>query len=540
MILELLSSLSRTTVLPFAGLSIILYIISKRIKASTSLPLPPGPPADSIWGNSFDAAFCYRRFELWTQEYGPVFSLRQGIPGQKTLSFGGTRTIIIGRHRAAIEIMEKHGADISDRPNSVAAGDTLSGGMRILLIKSGDKFKKLRKALQSHLQPKSIASYHPVLTQSARQHMFDIIEEHNATSKGTSSFVSTRHQDHARRYAAAVVMALAYGKVPHSYEDPEVQAVNRCLTRLGYAMRPGAWKVDVLPFLKYIPGYLNELKVGHEEELGLFKSQLQEVREKMSRREEIPASFGKYLIETQPMLGLSDDETAYLAGSMFGAGSDTSASAISVALMAATCYPEAQRVIQDELDSVIGRGRPPTFSDQDSLPQTMAFVHESFRWRPVTSGGFPHRATKDVIWQGYLIPKGSTVIGNVWSVGRDPDLFPDPERFDHTRWIATNEKGQVKLRDDLKSYPFGFGRRVCPGQHMATASTFLNLALVLWAFNLTSDVKNPIDTYAFTESANAHPMPFNIVFTPRVSVKQEDREEKGWDILKEAFETYGF
>lgn len=199
------------------------------------------------------------------------------------IGFGGTRTIIIGRHRAAIEIMEKHGADISDRPNSVAAGDTLSGGMRILLIKSGDKFKKLRKALQSHLQPKSIASYHPVLTQSARQHMFDIIEEHNATSKGTSSFVSTRHQDHARRYAAAVVMALAYGKVPHSYEDPEVQAVNRCLTRLGYAMRPGAWKVDVLPFLKYIPGYLNELKVGHEEELGLFKSQLQEVREKMVR-----------------------------------------------------------------------------------------------------------------------------------------------------------------------------------------------------------------------------------------------------------------
>lgn len=56
MILELLSSLSRTTVLLLAGLSIILYIISQRIKASTSLPLPPGPPADSIWGNSFDAA----------------------------------------------------------------------------------------------------------------------------------------------------------------------------------------------------------------------------------------------------------------------------------------------------------------------------------------------------------------------------------------------------------------------------------------------------------------------------------------------------
>lgn len=47
-----------------------------------------------------------------------------------------------------------------------------------------------------------------------------------------------------------------------------------------------------------------------------------------NRGEEVPASFGKYLIEQQASLGLSDNEMAYLAGSMFGAGSDTSASAI--------------------------------------------------------------------------------------------------------------------------------------------------------------------------------------------------------------------
>lgn len=74
---------------------------------------------------------------------------------------------------------------------------------------------------------------------------------------------------------------------------------------------------------------------------------------------------------------------------------------------------------------------------------------------------------------------------------------------------------------------------------MATASTFINLALVLWGFNLSPDPKKPIDTYAFTESANAHPMPFNIAFTPRVSVGPEDDEAKGWDVLREAFETYG-
>ena len=66
---------------------------------------------------------------------------------------------------------------------------------------------------------------------------------------------------------------------------------------------------------------------------------------------------------------------------------------------------------------------------------------------------------------GYVIPAGATIFGNTWSIGRDPELFPDPERFDPQRWVK--EDGQ--LRDDLKPYTFGFGRRVCPGQYLATA-----------------------------------------------------------------------
>ena len=45
-------------------------------------------------------------------------------------------------------------------------------------------------------------------------------------------------------------MALAYGKNPKSYEDPDILAVNRCLARLGITLRPGVWKVDVFPFLR--------------------------------------------------------------------------------------------------------------------------------------------------------------------------------------------------------------------------------------------------------------------------------------------------
>jgi cytochrome P450 len=66
----------------------------------------------------------------------------------------------------------------------------------------------------------------------------------------------------------------------------------------------------------------------------------------------MPESFGKYLLERQNELGLSDGQAAYLAGSMFGAGSDTIASAISIGVLAAACYPEAQAKVQEELDAI--------------------------------------------------------------------------------------------------------------------------------------------------------------------------------------------
>jgi len=77
----------------------------------------------------------YRHFEKWTQEYGPVFSLRQGF----------TTTIVVGRLQAANEIMEKEGAALVDRPHNISAGETLSGGMRVLLTPAGDRFKKMRR-----------------------------------------------------------------------------------------------------------------------------------------------------------------------------------------------------------------------------------------------------------------------------------------------------------------------------------------------------------------------------------------------------------
>lgn len=152
--------------------------------------------------NPFTSA--YRHFEKWTQQYGPVFFVKQGL----------TPIVVIGRMQAAVDILEKEGVATVDRPRSIAAGETLSGGMRLVLTPAGERFKKMRRCvcrpflsldpmleislisirvycrvLHSHLQPKSVLQYQPVMMRSAKQLVMDIIENPET------------HQDHAKRQA---------------------------------------------------------------------------------------------------------------------------------------------------------------------------------------------------------------------------------------------------------------------------------------------------------------------------------------------------
>lgn len=144
--------------LAVAAAVLLLTLVAVIHRRLNPLNLPPGPPKDSwIFGNAIPKALCvsfislysidhadaapcrhvsaYRKFEEWTQEYGPLFSLRQGP----------TTIIVVGRLQATIDIMEREGAALVDRPVSISAGETLSGGMRVLLTPAGERFKKMRR-----------------------------------------------------------------------------------------------------------------------------------------------------------------------------------------------------------------------------------------------------------------------------------------------------------------------------------------------------------------------------------------------------------
>lgn len=113
---------------------------------------------------------------------------------------------------------------------------------------------------------------------------------------------------------------------------------------------------------------------------------------------------------------MSDEQAAYLSGSLLEAGSDTTSSIIIGFIQAMMVFPDVQRRGQEEIDRVIGGDRLPTMEDAPHLPYVHAIVKESIRWMPTTVMAAPHAVTQDDCYMGYRIPAEATVLINVWYV----------------------------------------------------------------------------------------------------------------------------
>ncbi|KAG1778790.1 cytochrome P450 [Suillus placidus] len=453
----------------------VLVVFYKKLSLTgrKGILLPPGPLARWFWSNALPAANIAYALTNLVREYGPVVSFRQG----------SQVIIVIGSIEAAANIMEKEGGSLVDRPRSIAAGEMLSNGMGITMARSGERFRRLRKAVHPHLQPKAAEAYQDM----QRENAMDLYWIY-----GTS------------RYATSVVLRVTYGKsAPTANADPELVRIRRVVEHFQVAVRPGAYLVDRVPLLRYLPGYGKQLYEWHHEELELFRHQLRD-QNKADR------SLTKALLENTEEHQLSTDEISYLAGSLFGAGSDTASHAT---YLSPRLTPGSDRYCYG--CGMPPTGSAPTFNDSSLLPQLHAFLLEALRWRPIVRIGFPHRATKDILWRGYCIPKGATVYGCHWTLSRDPVVFPDAEIFNPQRWL--DSEGCLK-DNNMKFITYGFGRHVCPGLHLANHSLYIVLALLLWSFRIVQRPDAPINTHAFSDTVTPHAAPFQIDVIPRVEV----------------------
>jgi flavonoid 3'-monooxygenase len=169
---------------------------------------------------------------------------------------------------------------------------------------------------------------------------------------------------------------------------------------------------------------------------------------------------------------------------MFTAGTDTSSSTVEWAIAELIRHPEILAQVQQELDSVVGQDQLVSEFDLPQLIYLQAVVKETFRLHPSTPLSLPRMAAESCEINGYHIPKGSTLLVNVWAIARDPDQWSDPLEFKPERFLPGGEKANVDVRgNDFEVIPFGAGRRVCAGMSLGLQMVHLLTASLVHAFD---------------------------------------------------------
>ncbi|GJJ06166.1 hypothetical protein Clacol_000355 [Clathrus columnatus] len=439
-----------------------------------NLRTPPGPKRIPIIGNLLDMPKekeCLK-FTEWAHKYGNIVYLK----------IFRQHYFILSNYEDVFELLHKRSRHYSDRPVFPMSGELMGWDVAISLRNYDDSLRSMRRLAHQTFNPE----------------LWPL--EENEIAKLPKLLLKTPadFEAHIRRTVSSVVLKATYGySIPDGEEgndDLMVKLPERGLHEFSIAQAPGAFLVDLIPLLKYVPPWFPG--AGFRRKAMEWKLHLQEMMDtpfEFTKSQMNSGDAPPSLVSIHYPKAKSPEEIAILkhtAGSICysSGGTDTTSAAIITFFAAMTLYPEVQRKAQEELDSLIGLERLPCVADRPSLPYVEAVLKEVLRWVPVVPIGVPHRASQHDIYKGYDIPKGSIIFSNIWAMTRDKKYFPDPDVFRPGRFLS-GELPESRVVDPLQTV-FGFGRRSCPGQRVAEPSLFLAITMVLLTFNITK-AKDP-------------------------------------------------
>ncbi|KAG5572860.1 hypothetical protein H5410_062626 [Solanum commersonii] len=164
---------------------------------------------------------------------------------------------------------------------------------------------------------------------------------------------------------------------------------------------------------------------------------------------------------------------------MLIAAMGTSPSAIEWILTELLRHPHVMKKLQKELEEVVGLERMVKESDLEKLKYLDMVVKEGLRLRAVAPLA-PHEAMEDCVVNSFHIHKGSRIIINIYAIHRDPNIWPEPEKFLPERFVGSN----IDIRGrDFQLLPFGSGRRGCPAMQLAIVLVDLIVAQLVHCFD---------------------------------------------------------
>jgi len=159
---------------------------------------------------------------------------------------------------------------------------------------------------------------------------------------------------------------------------------------------------------------------------------------------------------------------------MLVSGHETTGLALSWTWKLLAEHPMAESTLHEEVDDVL-QGRIPDLSDVPRLTYTTAVIHEAMRLYPPVWNIVRVADHADVVG-GHAIPRGACVSVSPWFTHRHPEFWPQPERFDPTRFLGAQQRHRYAF------FPFGGGRHQCIGMYLAMLEATMLLAQLAQQF----------------------------------------------------------
>ncbi|KAF8550634.1 cytochrome P450 [Imleria badia] len=377
------------------------------------------------------------------------------------------------------------------------AGDLVGLGYATFFVQYGDTLRKHRKFFGRHIGANSgLATFYPAEEAEARRFVLNV-------SKNPDDLVAYCH-----RTTASLILKLSHGYNINYDGDPLVEIANRAVHSLSEVTSPGRFLVDFLPILRYLPewfpggGFHKDAKRWREMVGEAVNTPYELALEQMAKGDAEPSLLSRSLQE-----GLTAEDVEILkwtSFTMYLGGTELAPSMLSAFFHAMTMYPEILKKAQTEVDAVVGNERLPTMKDRDALPYVNAVCTELLRWNvlvPLTL----HVNSQDIIYEGYLIPKGSWLVPNIWCMLSDPATYPDPDVFNPERFLGKDRQ------PDPREACFGWGRRTCSGARLVESIIFIYVATALATLDISRCVENGVECvpkYEFKEGTIRRLKPF--------------------------------
>ncbi|KAF8258897.1 cytochrome P450 [Lactarius quietus] len=410
----------------------------------------------------------------------------------------GQGVLVINSQRVAIDLLEKRSTIYSSRPNYISTGEIMTRNLNLTITPYGDLWRRLRRVTVEGFSKSAAPNYYPIQGREA------LIKAFPAT-------------------CIVHYVVLNYDFPPvESEDDPVVFGVVKHVERLVHESRPGARLVEFFTWMRYIPSSFAKWKRDAEywfvEDSLMFERLIGKTANDLANGIDRP-SFAASVIQNSSKHDLSKREQAWLVGTMFAAGGETTSTTLLWWLLAMITYPEVQNQAHAELDEVVGSARPPTFADIPSLPYIRAMVKETLRWSLTVPFGGPHIPIADDWYEGTFIPKGTVCLQNMRVINSEPEVFgSSAAEFDPARYL--DDRCQVKVLDGREEghMAFGFGRRVCPGRFVAEGTLAIDIATLLWAmrFERPEGARSELDVRTIAHAGiTARPLPFEYKAIPR-------------------------